>query len=357
MIDYLNPDKKRIRKTFSTKKEALQERAKRVSMIAEGEYSKFVEKKKAYTATFGELVKLYEQNYKDQTSYKTAKKYYIERFLEYFKEETLLASIGYGHLKTYRNKLMKRLNQHNRPFTASSINSEMTCLHQMFKEAKEYKMIGKNPFNDGKSLRLKVNNERDRYLTPDEARKLFNECPVHLQQIIECVLYTGMRRSEVLSLKWHQIKNGWIYLPKTKTNKKRYIPVSDPLEKLFDRIKESQYQEKSNVVDMEGKPLEHKRGKSECVFLYQGKPVKEIRTAFISACKRSGIPYGRNVPNGITFHDLRHSYGSYLIAQKNDFRTTQELLGHKDPKMTQRYTHVADDMKKRAVNTLDWNLH
>ncbi len=103
MIDYLNPDKKRVRVTFSTKKEAVQERAKRIAMIAEGEYSTFVKKKKNYSATFGKLLDLYKENYKDQASYKTAKKYFVEKFREYFKKETLLSSIEYGHIKAYRN--------------------------------------------------------------------------------------------------------------------------------------------------------------------------------------------------------------------------------------------------------------
>ena len=52
IIDYLNPDKKRIRKTFSTKKQAVAERAACVHMMTKGEYGEFVEKNKGYTATF-----------------------------------------------------------------------------------------------------------------------------------------------------------------------------------------------------------------------------------------------------------------------------------------------------------------
>lgn len=357
MIDYVNPDKKRVRKTFDTKKKAVEERAKRIAMIAEGEYSDFVKKKKKYNTTFKDLIDLYEKNYKDQASYETAKKYFIEKFREYFKEETLLSSIEYGHLKTYRNKLMKKINKHGRPLEASSINSEMSCLRHMFKEALEYKMIGKNPFNDGKSLRLKVENERSRFLTPEEARKLFKECPIHLQQIIECVLYTGMRKKDVLNLKWEQIRNGWMYLRDTKTKNPLQIPVSDELAMLFDRIKESQDSDNGNVFDLKGNKIKKKKVQSEYVFTYRGGSIKDVKTALKNACEDAGIPYGRNVPNGITFHDLRHSYGSYLMAKGVDIRTTQELLGHRDLKMTQRYTHMGENTKKRAVNKLDWNLH
>jgi integrase len=357
MIDYLNPDKKRVRITFSTLKQAREVRAKRIALMAEGEYSTFVKKKKNYSATFGQLLKLYKENYKDQPSYKTAKRFFVEKFREHFKKETLLSSIEYGHIKAYRNKLMQSVNQHDRLLEPSSINREMSCLRQMFKEAVEYGMIENNPFNYGKSLHLKENNERNRFLTPEEARRLYKECPVHLQQIIECVLYTGMRRKEVLNLKWDQIRNGWIYIQDTKTKNPVKIPVADELAKLFDRLKNNQDAGDSNVYDLEGKKVKRQPSQPEYVFTYQSQPVKDVKTALKEACQNAEIPYGRNVPNGITFHDLRHSYGSYLMKQRTDFRTTQELLGHRDPKMTQRYTHVGDDTKKRAVNSLDWNLH
>jgi len=204
---------------------------------------------------------------------------------------------------------------------------------------------------------LKVDNKQERFLTPEEVRRLFGECPVHLQQVVECVLYTGMRRKEVLTLKRNQIRHGLIYLTDTKTDKSRQIPVSDALESLFDRIKESQDSGNGNVLDLKGNHVERTGAGSEYMFTYKGKPVKDVRTAFQKVCKRAGIPYGRNVTNGITFHDLRHIYGSYLEEQRTTFRTMQELLGHKDPKMTQRYTKVRGETKKQAVNNLDWNLH
>ena len=237
MIDYLNPDKKRIRKTFSTKKQAVEERATRVSLMAKGEYSEFVEKKKKKSSTFGELVKRYKEACQDEPIYKTAKKFYIKGFQEHFKDDTLLSSIEYSDLEAYRNELKRSFNQHDKPLAPSSINAKMSCLRHMFKKAVIYGMIERNPFYDGDTLMLKVDNARERYLEPDEIRKLLDNSPVHLQHIIKCALFTGMRLGNVLSLKWHQIRDGHIYV-KTK-NGKRSFPVSEFLAELLEEIKEN----------------------------------------------------------------------------------------------------------------------
>ena len=354
MIDYLNPDKKRIRKTFGTKKQAVQERAARVHMIANGEYGEFVEKKEKKAATFGELLELYKKNYQDQAGYKTAKKFYVDGFKEYFKEDTLLSSIEYGDLKTYRNSLMKSFNQHEKLLSTSSVNAKMSCLRHMFREAIEYKMIERTPFNDGKTLMLKVNNARERYLTFEEIHGLLDKSPIHLQHIIKCALFTGMRLGNVLSLKWCQIRDGHIYV-ETKTGKKSF-PVSDALAELFEQIKESRKPVKTNVIDLKGNPVEKAGIESEYVFTYHGKPVKSVKTAFKNACEDAKLTYGRDDPNGVTFHTLRHTYGTHLAAQGAHIRTIQELMGHKSITMTQRYTKVIDESKRQAVNGLNYDL-
>ncbi len=79
-------------------------------------------------------------------------------------------------------------------------------------------MMERSPFERGKSLLLKDNNQRIRYLTEDEIAAA-HECRTkkHLYRIVVCALNTGMRKGEILNLKWNQIRNGFIYLEKTKT--------------------------------------------------------------------------------------------------------------------------------------------
>ena len=168
-IDYIDPAHKRIRQTFKKKKDADAELGKRVSLIAEKRY---LDVKREYKTTFKELVDKYEENFKTQASFQTAKQFFIEKFNRYFGEETLLSNIRYVDLETYRNNLRQELNKHNRIQSVASINRELSCLRHMFKKAVEWDMIDSNPFEKGSSLHEKENNHRLRYLDVGEINKL-----------------------------------------------------------------------------------------------------------------------------------------------------------------------------------------
>ena len=72
-----------------------------------------------------------------------------------------------------------------------------------------------------------------------------------------------------------------------------------------------------------------------------------MRTGFENALKRAGL-------SRVRFHDLRHTFASHLVMGGVDIRTVQELLGHKDIRMTMRYSHLAPDHMRKAVGILDY---
>jgi integrase len=343
-IDYFDPTGNRVRKSFRKKKDAEAELGKRVSLIAEGRY---LDVKKEYKTMLKDVLTKYKENHQHQASFKTGKGYYLENFREYFGESTLLANIRYMNLETYRNHLRQKITKNKTIRADASVNREMSCLHHIFTKAFEWEMIEQNPFDKGKSLILKENNQRLRFLNEDEILKLLDACPDYLRNIVECALNTGMRKGEMLSLKWNQIRNGFIYLDKTKTMEPRQIPVNDTLKVLFKSVRK-----------------EH-GFKSKCVFLYDGqiietktgnvrkpkknaeaKPVTEIKRSFSSALKRAGIVDFR-------FHDLRHTFASQLIMKGGTLKDVQELLGHKTMTMTLRYAHLTQEHKRKAVNLLN----
>ncbi len=96
-IDYFDPNGKRVRKSFSKKKEAEAELGKRVSLIAENRY---LDVKKDYKTTLKELINKYEENFKHQTRFKNWKRFCLENFKSHFGENTKLSNIRYVNLET-----------------------------------------------------------------------------------------------------------------------------------------------------------------------------------------------------------------------------------------------------------------
>jgi integrase len=141
-------------------------------------------------------------------------------------------------------------------------------------------------------------------------------------------LNTGMRKGEILSLKWTNVdfKNGVIVVEGTKNGEIRKIPMNQKL----------------TVTLESGK----RASRGEYVFSDDGKPYGDVKTGWWSALKKAKI-------EGFRFHDLRHTFGSGLGMAGVDIRTIQELMGHKDIKMTMRYSHPTPERKKNAVKILD----
>jgi len=327
-IDYFDPTGKRVRQSFGKRKDAEQELGKRVSLIGENRY---LDVKKDYTTTLKELLTKYEENYKLQISFNGLKKYCIENFKNYFGEDTLLANIRYVDLETYRNHLIQKITRHGTKRADASVNREIATLCHVFSKAVEWDMIEQNPFNKGKSLLLKLNNQRVIYLTEEEIIRLIKECrpQEHLYHVVTCALNTGLRKGDILQLKWEQIRNGFIYPDRdTATKKRREIPINEDLAQMFKEIRKKQ-----GLT-------------SKYVFTYHARTIQRIDRAFKGALRRAGIENFR-------FHDLRHTFASHLIMRGASLKEVQELLGHKTMTMTLRYAHLSQEHKKKAVGLLN----
>lgn len=319
--------RERHRKTFSKLKDARAEHDKLGTLVREKRY---LDVKKEYLTTLKELVDHYRDAFQGQSSYATNKKSYLKNFLEFFGEDTRLSDIGYLQTVNYKNKLTSKVNQFGRTAKDASVNHELTCLHHIFSMAVEWGLMDKSPFDGKRGWLIKSDNSRKRYLMEDEISRLLGECrpKKHLYHIVVTALNTGMRKTEILTLKWDQIRNGFIYLQKTKTKMKREIPINADLEAVFKEIRREQ-------------------GLSSAyVFLYARRNIGGVYRAFNGAVERAGI-------EDFTFHDLRHTFASHLVMRGASLKEIQELLGHKTMTMTMRYAHLAEENKKKAVGLLN----
>lgn len=62
-------------------------------------------------------------------------------------------------------------------------------------------------------------------------------------------------------------------------------------------------------------------------------------------CERAGITV-------VTWHDLRHTFASHLVAKSAPLPAVQKLLGHSEVKMTMRYSHLGPDQLRGAISLL-----
>jgi integrase len=182
---------------------------------------------------------------------------------------------------------------------------------------------------------LQENNRRLRYLTQEECRALINGCDAHARPIVVMALNTGMRKGEILNLKWENVdlKNNFILLnqEQTKNGERKEIPINSTLREALLKI--------TRRLDI---PYVFYNPKTD-------KPYDNIVKSFYTAMKRAGIKDFR-------FHDLRHTFASQLVMAGVDLTTVRELLGHKTLTMTLRYSHLAPSHKVRAVDILDSKL-
>lgn len=343
-IDYFDPNGKRVRQSFEKKKDAETELAKRISLIAENP-KRYLEIANSNTITFEELTKEYIENFQHQRAFRKSKRYVVDLLKKDFSGR-ILGKISYFDLESYRNRLQNTRTEKGVLRKNSSVNRIMACLRHMLSKAVEWDMLDRNPFDKGRSLQLKENNQRLRFLTEDEIDTLLAECPaptpskrdpkviydpqgIHLKDFITVAINTGMRKGEILSLKWAQVRNGFIYLEETKTDEARQIPINEDLSMCFRDMRKKQ-QLTSEYLFPDG----------------DGGHLQDIKRSFKAALDRAGIENFRP-------HDLRHTFASHYLMRGGSIKGLKEILGHKDIKMTMRYSHLSREFAREEIQIMN----
>jgi len=192
-------------------------------------------------------------------------------------------------------------------------------------------------FKKVKDLLKKNSNARKRVLSSEEFKKLMNALPAHTKAIVAMGYYTGMRKGEIVNLTWDKVhlKKRIIKLTAqdTKDREAREIPICDALYKILKAIPE-------DIRDNH-------------VFLFKGKPIKDIRTALENACQIAGIPYGRSEEDGFVFHDTRHCFNTNMRKSGVAESVIMKITGHSTREMFLRYDSVDTEDTQRAVTQME----
>lgn len=189
-----------------------------------------------------------------------------------------------------------------------------------------------------KGKKLRIDNQRQRFLTVDEARMLLEALQVRSQQLYEIALlslHTGARFGELAALQWQHVDTakGIVRFHDGKTGD-RGVYMTPAVKDLFE---------------------EKTRGKaSDLVFPSDtGEPMKQVSATFMKVVNSLGLNDGITDPRmKLVFHSLRHSAASFLVQAGCSIYAVKEMLGHKDVKTTQRYAHLAPDNLAAVAQTL-----
>jgi len=324
-IDYYVKGHRKRKKIGPSKKLALQVLKDVQIKIAKGEYLGVYEEKKIPFNKYAEQYLNYSKVNKAPSTYRRHDKVNISNLTSFFKEMYIF-EITPQLIEKYKAKRLEKV-------APATVNRELANLKHMFTKAIEWDYVKTNPVKMVKSLKEPPG--RLRYLKPPEFEALFNSCADYIRPILVTALNTGMRKSEILRLKWADVdlKNRKITVVEAKNNESRIVPINKTL-----------YQELLSLFE---------KAKGEYVFTDgNGHPFGDIKKGFLAAVRRAGLEDFR-------FHDLRHTFGSYMVMQGADLRTIQQIMGHKDIRMTLRYAHLSSRHVQEAVESLDnvWTLY
>ncbi len=319
--------------TFERKTDARRWASQTETAIREGRYFRTAE---ASRHTLAELIDRYSR---DVLPYKGRQRFNQARQLAWWRREYgeyTLADITPARIAEGRDRLRREPNARNQQRGPATVNRYLAALSHAFTTAvREWEWVDDTPFR--KVAKLPEPKGRVRFLIkeesvgasgelqPGELSRLLtacraSDCPL-LYPIVVLALSTGVRKGELLGLRWADVdlEGQRIVLHETKNGERRAVPLVGRARDELKALKEN------------------RSGKTEWVFPNpSGERPIDIRCYWHTARKRAEIEDFR-------FHDLRHTTASYLAMNGASPSEIAAVLGHKTLAMVKRYAHVSDN--------------
>lgn len=220
--------------------------------------------------------------------------------------------------------------------TNRMIEHVLFTLSQVFKHGvKMGILVGKLDLS-GIRKKLVINNSRQRFLSRDEADRLVSllrERDETLADMAEFSLLTAARQGEVFGIQWQDvsIETKSVLLRDTKNKSDRNLYLTDKAVEIIRK-------------QPSGRP-------QDAVFTNQsGKQYRELPRSWINTLRDSGLNDGITDNRlKVCWHSLRHTAASWLANAGVDLFMVAKVLGHKDLRMTQRYSHLSEQSIRDAV--------
>lgn len=238
--------------------------------------------------------------------------------------ETLKASLPTKAKEITRQTVAEYIDQRSEDVSAGTVAKEVATLKHALRLAVEWELLLTNPAQGARLPKLPEG--RTRYLSPTEFKAALDAAPDWMRAPMALAAFTGMRRGEILNLCWKDvdIAHHRLYMTETKNGSLRVIALNSLAAQVLNSL-------------TVGKP-------ADLIF-------PNVDAARLSV-------YTRRVFASVgiedaSFHSLRHTAASWLVMEGVDLYAVGQILGHKTPRMTQRYAHLSPGYMAAAVNKLD----
>ena len=199
----------------------------------------------------------------------------------------------------------------------ATINRYISCISAFLRFCKRRNLRT----NDLPELEWKDEDEtRIRWLTPKEEHQLCELLPAPYDALVYVAIRTGLRATELLTLKPDQVTPAWVHLWKTKNGHARSVPISADV-----------YQRLAPLVAKGLMP-----------------DYWQLRNEWDYARKAMGLEQDKT----FVFHACRHTYATRAVQAEVNLRVLQQLMGHRTIQTTLRYAHVEDKTLADAVQKM-----
>ena len=156
-----------------------------------------------------------------------------------------------------------------------------------------------------------------------------------MRPMIVLAVHTGLRRGNLLSLRWDHIDFVTSRIRLTDSTKNRStlaIPLNDTAIETLNALKKKSDDSQYVFPHFEGQ--------------LAGEAIRDIQNGWKTALTHAGITNFR-------WHDLRHCFASWLLMKGVDLAVVQKVLGHRNIRMTLRYAHLSPQYLSDQVRVLD----
>ncbi|HCJ46261.1 MAG TPA: recombinase [Prevotella sp.] len=233
-----------------------------------------------------------------------------------------------------RNAKDRRLHIKDRgKLSDATIYLRFATLRSVLEEAKHDKLIDENPMTClPKAFHVQRPESNRSFLTQKELRHLM-QSPCSYPMLKEAFLFscfTGLRRSDILALRWNQIHHD---------GKRQYLSV---------RMKKTGHNISVPLSKEALRCLPDKQSKPDDACVFDGICSSMLPKNIKLWAKDSGI-----TQKTVTFHVARHTFATLILNLGADIYTVSKLLGHRDVSTTEIYAKVIDKSKDKAIHLID----